>query len=198
MRSHWKCFPIVTSCSSSIPCGFGGRHGLSVRGTLDQLSQNFGRKFGKQTSDRNVLTARESTRTTQVLCRFSTAGKSNNGTGLRRTVDNDGENIQNAAAKYAHVPSSQSIHSPWQSIDPCCLFFINVPREPTFILRVDGSCLSDRFLHRVAHEELLSGDADALSTTLVADLQNVRLQPSTVSVELLVLFSRGSHFFGTV
>ena len=49
--SRWKCFPSATSCSSSIPCGFGGRHGLSVRATLDHLPQNFGRKLAERIDD---------------------------------------------------------------------------------------------------------------------------------------------------
>ncbi len=39
---RWKCFPSATNCSSSTPCGCGGRRGLSVRATLDQLPQDFG------------------------------------------------------------------------------------------------------------------------------------------------------------
>ena len=49
--SRWKCFPSATSCSSSTPCGFGGRHGLSVRVTLDRLPQNFRRKLAERLDD---------------------------------------------------------------------------------------------------------------------------------------------------
>ena len=37
--SRWRCLRTVTNCTSSTPCGFGGRRGSSVRVTLDHLPQ---------------------------------------------------------------------------------------------------------------------------------------------------------------
>ena len=82
---------------------------------------------------------------------------------------------------------------PWQGIVPGCLFFVNVPREPTLVLRVGGSCLSDRFSYRVAHEKFLPGDTGAFSAARGPPL-SLSLLPSqrprvSVSPHLAIPFS---------
>jgi integrase len=73
------------------------------------------------------------------------------------------------------------------------LFLRNISREPAAIVRVRSSCKRYRFPRRVAHEKFLPGDTNALPPVFFIDLRDVRLQPSTVSVELLALLHCGSE-----
>jgi len=51
---------------------------------------------------------------------------------------------------------------------------------------------------RIAHEQLLSGDANAFAAVLGVDFRNVGLQPRTIAVELLALPLRSCQFIGIV
>jgi hypothetical protein len=62
--------------------------------------------------------------------------------------------------------------------------------ESSFIVRVRGSCLGQRFGGGIRDEELLTCNTNALPSVLPVNFGCMRLQPRRIPIKLLALRSR--------